>query len=126
MLEFGSRGIYKKMKLIIFLLLFPCLAVASKCNVYGISDGPQKLFCFIRVGDKLKKMLLECESSHYKLIWNNRSYPIDSAYHEEVESGPNPLVFRSEKILFTAIIHRFSAQAELEMNGHLYKGICRP
>ncbi len=113
------------MKLIIFVLLFPCLAFASKCNVYGISDGPQKLSCVIKVGKKLKKMLLQCESSQYKLIWNNRSYPVDTAYHEEVESGSNPLVFRSEKILFTAIIHHFSAQAELEMDGHLYKGICR-
>jgi hypothetical protein len=113
------------MKLIIFLLLFPCFAVASKCNVYGISDGPQNLSCIIQVGERKKEILLECESSRYKLIWNNRSYTVDSAYHEEVESGSNPLVFRSGKIIFTAIIHRYSAQAELEVSGHLYKGICR-
>lgn len=112
------------MKLIFLLLIFSSLASATICKVDGISDGPQKMSCIIKMGSKMEKIRLQCKSSHYEFIWNNKSYPVDIAYHEEVESGSSPLVFCSGAMRLTAIIDNSSTSAELEVNGRFYRGIC--
>jgi hypothetical protein len=63
-------------------------AQTKLCAVYGISDSPQKLDCKLN-GEDLK---LRCESGVYFL----NEERVSVAYHEEVEDGPVPLIFRTD------------------------------
>ena len=73
------------------LMLFSFHASALSCEVYGISDSPQALDCEFSG----KKTTLRClgETGAYTL----NGEAVEVAYHEEVEEGPSPLIFKSEK-----------------------------
>jgi hypothetical protein len=84
---------------------------ARPCEVYGISDSPQKLDCTFR-GTSLA---LRCYNGVYKL----NSTPIKIAYHEDVESGPVPLIFKADDMKLTVLMHeKADIEAVWERKGH--------
>lgn len=88
------------------------------CKVYGISDGPQNLSCEFSG----KKMELQCLKGKYFL---DRS-PVTVAYHLEVESGPNPLVFKTDGLTLTVTLENgVDKAAELETFKGTIIGICK-
>lgn len=100
------------MKLIalIILLSLNTEAFARKCEVYGISDSPQKLNCTFPG----RKISLSCKDGEYFL--NSESVKI--AYHYEVEYGPVPLVFESQSMkLIVEIQSKADIVGELERRG---------
>lgn len=83
------------MKSVLFFmtLLLSDLAFAKPCEVYGISDSPQRLNCeFPRLSVRLT-----CRNGVYYL---NQSRVLN-AYHLEVETGTVPLVFESRDMQLT-------------------------
>lgn len=99
----------KLIALIIF-LSFNADAAARKCEVYGISDSPQKLNCSFPGKD----IALQCKDGEYFL----NSESVKAAYHYEVEYGPVPLVFESESMkLIVEIQSKADIVAELERRG---------
>jgi hypothetical protein len=113
------------MKIILFLtLLFPTLGFSSPCKVDGISDSAQTLVCSFRHRFQKEKLSLHCEEDHYYFYWKKNKSLVTLAYHEEVEEGPSPLVFRAGTIKLTVTILKRSLQAELEDNGNLLNGTC--
>lgn len=100
------------MKLIalIILLSFNAAALERKCEVYGISDSPQKLNCSFPG----RNIALSCKDGEYFL--NSESVKV--AYHYEVEYGPVPLVFESKSMkLIVELQSKADILAELERRG---------
>jgi hypothetical protein len=93
-------------------------AWAKPCEVFGISDSPQKLTCVFRTG----AMKLTCQQGTYYL---DRAR-VTSAYHLEVEDGPVPLVFKGASFeLVVYVQSKTVILAELERGGLVLKGQCR-
>lgn len=80
----------KRFLFILFFLVLSIAANASSCEVYGISDSPQKLNCEFSG----KKISLRCLNENSAYTLNGEA--VEVAYHEEVEEGPSPLLFKSE------------------------------
>jgi hypothetical protein len=93
-------------------------ALAAPCEVYGISDSPQKLDCSF---DKID-VGLRCQNGTY-FVDSSR---VNNAYHLEVEEGASPLVFKSPDLQLTVTIHsKRNIEAELNRDGKLFNGKCR-
>lgn len=81
------------MKMILLLSLFVSTAHAAKlCAVSGITDSPQNLTC--EFSDKLT-VSLSCREGVYFVGEERVKY----TWHEEVESGNTPLLFKTESSL---------------------------
>lgn len=107
------------MKFSIFLIFafFSFSLSAKECEVYGISDSPQKLNCSF----KSMKVALTCRSGQYYL----NSSKVTQAFHLEVEDGPVPLVFKARDMTLTAIIQaKVDIEAELTRPGRTDTGTC--
>ena len=103
---------------LIFLVFLFTNAFAKECQVYGISDSPQKLSCVF----KTLRIELLCDKGSYFL--NNSK--VAQAFHYEVEEGSVPLVFKASDMQLTVIIQsKTQIEAELENNGKLHSGTCR-
>lgn len=107
------------MKALLFLTLvflsFPSLA--RSCQVYGISDSPQKLDCHF----KDFSIALRCVKGKYFL---NREM-VSNAFHMEVEEGSVPLVFKSDGMQLTVVIEpKVDIQAELQQGSRTLFGTC--
>lgn len=91
--------------------------VFSACEVYGISDGPQKLDCSFNK----EKVALRCVKDNYYLGKTR----VKMAYHLEVEEGPTPLVFKTSDSQLTVTIQpKVRSDAELDRDGRLTRGYC--
>lgn len=102
---------------LLFVIFFSHQTWAKDCQVYGISDSPQKLDC--RFGHT--RIALRCINGTYFL---NRSR-VNTAFHMEVEEGPVPLVFKSSDMQMTAVIEsKIDIQAELEVKNRMLTGTC--
>ncbi len=92
--------------------------LAAPCEVYGISDSPQKLNCSL---NKIS-VALTCKSGTY-FIDSSR---VNNAYHLEVEEGSSPLVFKAQDAELTVTMHsKRNIEAHLERDGKLFHGKCR-
>ena len=99
-----------KVLLIITSLLLVSFAEAKKCEVYGISDSPQKLKCSF----KNHSINLTCRNGTYYLNTDK----VKAAYHYDVEYGSVPLVFEtSEEKLIVVMEPKVDIEAELERKG---------
>jgi len=106
-----------KLVLLTFLVFLMTEAYARDCEVYGISDSPQKLTCTF----KDQKIALRCNKGQYYL----NTTKIQMAYHLDVESGSSPLVFKAPNMVMTVVIEpKIDIQAELEKNGKIQFGTC--
>lgn len=112
------------MKMLLLAFLIPMSAFAINCEVDGISDSPQKLNCYIHDGSMIEKLNLSCSDGRYRIAWKGKNYDVDMAYHEEVESGSNPLVFVSGEISLTTVSHRVYSRAKLTASGKSIDGLC--
>ena len=94
------------MKAIILLILlnifYASLSFAEDCKVGGISDSPQNISCFYKDGWTHHMQLnISCENGKYVFTETANGSPagngkILSAYHEDVQSGMSPLVFKMD------------------------------
>jgi hypothetical protein len=101
-----------------FLVFLMTAAHAKDCNVYGISDSPQKLSCTF----KSQKIALRCDNGTYFL----NTSKVSQAFHYEVEEGPVPLVFKAPDMQLTVVIQsKVEIEAELEKSGKLQSGKCQ-
>lgn len=105
---------------IVFILLgLASVASAAPCEVYGISDSPQKLDCTF---DKIS-VGLRCQNGTYFLD----SSKVKTAFHYEVEEGPTPLVFKASDVQLTVTMYsKKNIHAELDREGKNFIGKCRP
>ena len=103
---------------IVFILVsFVSGASAAPCEVYGISDSPQKLDCSF---DKIS-LGLRCQNGTYYLD----SSKVKAAFHLEVEEGPTPLVFKASDVELTVTMYsRKKIRAELNREGKNFTGKC--
>jgi hypothetical protein len=100
-----------------FLVFLMAAAHAKDCNVYGISDSPQKLSCTF----KSQKIALSCQNGTYFL----NTSKVSQAFHYEVEEGPVPLVFKAPDMQLTVVIQsKVEIEAELEKSGKVQSGKC--
>jgi hypothetical protein len=107
------------MKLISVIILVSLMpnAFAGACQVFGISDSPQKLTCSF----KHQEINLHCDKGIYFLNTSR----VAQAFHYEVEEGPVPLVFKASDMQLTVIIHsKNRMEAELEKDGKVRSGSC--
>lgn len=106
----------KHLAVVIFLTLSN-VALAGPCKVYGISDSPQKLDCTFPTFT----IELRCKSGNYYL----NSSKVSTAYHEEVEEGPVPLVFKSPEMDLTVLVQeKANIEAIVEKKGKTFMGSC--
>lgn len=106
-----------KVILCLALTLFSLSALARPCEVYGISDSPQRLSCKFENQD----LELTCRQGQYRL---NQS-PVQEAYHMEVEEGPVPLVFKARDKKLTVLIQDENhIEAELQSEKLSFIGTC--
>ncbi len=102
---------------LLFVIIFSHQAWAKDCQVYGISDSPQKLDCRFNQ----TRIALRCIRGTYFL--NNSR--VKTAFHMEVEEGPVPLVFKaSDMQLMVMIESKIDIQAELEAGNRMLSGTC--
>jgi hypothetical protein len=107
----------KKFLIFTFILSLSLQAFARDCQVYGISDSPQKLSCTFKNLD----LNLRCQNGDYYL----NTTKVTSAFHLEVEEGPVPLVFKAPNLQLTVIIDtKVDILADLERAGHTISGTC--
>jgi hypothetical protein len=104
--------------LIVLSLTLACLPLwAAPCEVYGISDSPQKLSCEI----SKEKWSLTCEKGTYYL----NEQKVLTAFHFEIEEGPVPLVFKTKNSQLTVIINsKNDISAELQKDKLIRNGNC--
>ena len=112
------------MKYFCVFLLFPACVFAIDCRVDGISDSPQEMNCYVHENKLVELLNLNCIDGNYQLQWKNNVYPVDVAYHEEVETGANPLVFRSRNVSLTTISLPLYSKANLSLDDEQYDGLC--
>ncbi len=104
-----------------FLLLFSLSlpVFSAPCKVDGISDSPQHLSCSLR-GLTVE---LTCRGGVYYLDEER----VDVAYHMEVEEGPTPLVFHTNKSELTVLMKSDAPMvAELVRKRSKIRGRCHP
>lgn len=102
--------------LISFLFFLPN-AFAKKCEVFGISDSPQKLSCTFPG----LSVNLSCRNGVYFL----NSTRVNQAFHLEVEEGPTPLVFKTNDSELTVVIEsKVDILAEIVRKGIRHNGTC--
>ena len=106
------------------LLFFTVNTFASVCSVYGISDSPQKLNCYIHYKSELELLKVLCKEGDYRIYWKSIIYRVQHAYHEEVESGPTPLIFQTKPLSLRAVSYQMYVQAKLSTEHGLFEGIC--
>jgi hypothetical protein len=107
--------------IILFLLIFSTSAFAESCEVYGISDSPQKLDCVFSG----KKVNLRCEALNGAYTINGEA--VEVAYHEEVEDGPAPLLFKSaRRTLRVLMFSHKNISATLSEGPVTLSGKCQP
>lgn len=100
------KGLY----LIVLVSFMTSAAFGRECEVYGISDSPQKLDCSF---DQVQ-IDLRCRNGKYYL----NTVPVKAAYHYEVEYGSVPLVFEAnETKLIVVIESKIDIMADLERSG---------
>lgn len=105
--------------LLTFSLSLPLFAQSKLCEVYGITDSPQKLDCSLG-GDSVK---LRCREGVYYL---NES-EVTVAYHEEVEEGPTPLIFRTADSKLSIMMYSSrKIEGQLSRDSRSLSGTCRP
>jgi hypothetical protein len=105
------------MKWILYTIFYSLVswAQARPCEVYGISDGPQKLDCSF----KKFSLFLRCQNGTYFI---NRSR-VSHAFHFEVEDGPTPLVFKTnDSELVVTMGNRI--EAEFTIDEKKFSGTC--
>ena len=112
------------MKYFCMFLLFPVCVFATDCRVDGISDSPQEMNCYIHDNRVVESLNLNCSDGNYQLHWKNKVYPVDIAYHEEVEAGASPLVFRSRIVSLTTTSLPLYSKANLSIDDEQYDGLC--
>lgn len=112
------------MKLLWIMIFLSFNSFASVCSVYGISDSPQKLNCYIHYKSELEPLKVLCKDGDYKLYWRNIVYRVQQAYHEEVEAGPTPLIFQTDSISLKTISYQLYGQAKLSLGHGSFEGIC--
>ena len=101
----------------IALILNSALVYSRPCQVYGISDSPQKLDCSF----KSKNIALRCKSGTYYLDKDQ----VNLAFHMEVEEGPVPLVFKTDQMQLIVMMHsKYQIDADLEQNNKVIVGKC--
>ena len=108
------------MKTLLIALFFPAVVLAAGCQVDGISDSPQKYDCTINVDKKAEPLHLVCVNGTYQLQWMGKVTDVSVAYHEEVETGSSPLVFRADQLTLKTV----DETASLVSNGKELKGLC--
>jgi len=112
------------MKIFWIMLFLPIYTYALDCSVDGISDSPQKLNCYIHNSMQLEPIELACREGNYKIIWGNKLYDVDQAYHEEVEVGSNPLVFQAGRFALTITSYKIYSRAYLTIDKRTHHGLC--
>jgi hypothetical protein len=73
--------------LLVMILSFKVMAAQRSCAVDGISDSPQNAICDFPG----KSFILSCVDGKYYL----GTEAVESTWHEEVEEGNSPLVFKT-------------------------------
>lgn len=119
LLVFNLLWCSRFMKALMFLTLIFLASPswARPCQVYGISDSPQKLDCRF----KDSSIALRCVNGKYFL---NREV-VSNAFHMEVEEGSVPLVFKSVGMQLTVVIEpKVDIQAELQRGSRTLFGTC--
>lgn len=76
------------------IMLVLSMSVFAACEVDGISDSPQSRQCLM---DKIGPLNLKCLKDKYILNIKGQNYPIDVAFHMDVEEGDSLLVFKSNQ-----------------------------
>ena len=112
------------MKYFFVCFLLPAYAFGLDCRVDGISDSPQEMNCYIHDNRLVELLNLKCLEGNYHLLWKNKFFPVDVAYHEEVESGSSPLVFRSGSLSLTTTSFPLFSKADLSIDDKKYDGLC--
>lgn len=112
------------MKFLLLFVLFSFNALSSECSVYGISDSPQKMNCYIHQLSEFKPLNLVCKDGVYNILWKDKRYEVEQAFHEEVETGSSPLVFQAGSLTLKTVSLHIYAQAKLLLNKRSYAGIC--
>ncbi len=106
-----------KALLVLSLICFPFSSWANLCEVYGISDSPQKLDCRF---DKVT-VNLRCVKGTYQL----NGARVANAFHMDVEEGPSPLVFEAGPSKLTVLMHSPShIEAEWQDGSAALTGRC--
>jgi hypothetical protein len=96
----------------------------SVCSLFGISDSPQKLNCYIHYKSELEPLKVFCKDGDYRINWRSVNYRVRQAYHEEVETGPIPLIFQTNGFSLRAVSFQMYGQANLSMAQGSFEGIC--
>lgn len=111
----------KVLALLFLFTAFPVQVFAQDCEVYGISDSPQTLTC--KFGQKTLKVTCDTENGTYLIDQT----PVQVAYHEEVERGPVPLIFKTEESTLKVMMYSSSKISAnfVEKSGTL-QGSCKP
>jgi len=99
-------------------------AFSAECNVYGISDSPQRINCYIHQNAELEPLSLFCKNGVYNIVWKNARYKVEQAYHEEVERGSTPLIFQTASLSLKTISLHIYGQAKLSTKNGSFDGIC--
>lgn len=109
------------MYIFILSLILPLVA-APPCEVGGISDSPQGLTCAFRDKGGPQGLRLRCQQGQYVLIWQQKAWPVEATFHEDVEAGDCPLNFMSSGLHLRVD----GLQATLNTGGRMLPGKCRP
>jgi hypothetical protein len=107
----GRKGflMFKIVSLILFSRVLAPLGQAqgTRCKVYGITDSPQRLTCQFPA----ETLRLSCRAGEYFIDEEK----VFVAFHYEVESGPVPLVFKTDTRTLVVTMHSSrNIRAELE------------
>lgn len=112
------------MKFLLLLVLFSFNAFSSECSVFGISDSPQKMNCYVYRSSQIEPLKLVCRDGVYNIVWKTKKYEVEQAFHEEVETGSSPLVFQASGLTLKTVSLQIYAQAKFLINDESYTGIC--
>jgi hypothetical protein len=105
-------------------LFLPLYAFAFDCKVDGISDSPQKMNCYIQENFHTNVLNLTCRNGTYRIKWNDEVFKVDKAYHEDVERGSSPVLFKTRRLSLKTISYQIFSSAKLTVNGKTYSGLC--
>lgn len=72
----------------------------------------------------IETLQLFCTDGRYRIRWKGKIHDVDMAYHEEVESGSNPLVFLSGDMSLSSVSHRIYSRVALTSDGKSLHGLC--
>jgi hypothetical protein len=108
----------------VMLLFTSFSAFAGACKVDGISDSPQRVSCLMLKDHLPHELTLNCVGKNYRISWLDKTSLVDFSYHEEVESGSNPLVFVSKDLSLTLVYSAHFFEASLIFNSEKFTGKC--